>query len=384
MSDSSAGPSTSSTSTATPRLVLRSYRPSDFEQVDYIFYSTYFGLVPEGVKQKLRSPLFWLGWIAVYGYLLAIVPVLLADMSVPTWSSRVLQVFMTISWGLVSFAAVFVVTDRLDVVNHIEKARQNDMRDPEVSYMNVIKEEQIVSDNANEQQQLEEEEASTATTTTTSTTKRKSTPKKRVTFDKDTKPATEIVRTVRSKDEQTKSHFWVLSMDGQICGTIGLAQYNTVQYDRRPPLAPGWKKIGQALCNRYGVTPPLFLQFDAAAHEHDTVFAKAHAPHTATLQRLAVKQEFQGCGLASILITRAMSWAHQQGITQIFAVTNEMHSQAAEILSKQHQFTKVSTERKGWFGQHETTWVCHVEQWNEQHADKSGNLFKDTNNATTD
>lgn len=373
MSESSANPSASASPSALPRLVLRSYKPGDFEQVDYIFYSTYFALVPEGVKQKLRSPLFWIGWIGVYGYLLAIVPVLLADMSVPSWSGRLLQAFMTISWGLVSFAAVFVMTDRLDVVDQIEKARQNDLRDPEVSYMNLIKEERVVSD--------KEEATVDQPSSTTTTTKRKKTPKKRVTFDKDTKPAVEVVRINKPKDQQTQSHFWVLQMDGQVCGTIGLAQYSTIQYDQRPPLAPAWKKIGQALCGRYGFTVPSFLQYDAAAHQHDSVFAQAHAPNTATLQRLAVKQEFQGCGLASILISRALTWAHQQGITQVFAVTNEMQTLAATILRTHHQFTKVKTERKGWLGQHETTWVCQVQQWQDQHASQSDNLFKETNKA---
>ncbi|KAI8332280.1 hypothetical protein BC941DRAFT_437126 [Chlamydoabsidia padenii] len=367
-------PSSTAAHSATPRLVLRSYKPSDFEQVDFIFYSTYFALVPEGVKQKLRSPLFWIIWIGVYGYLLAIVPVLLADMSVPSWSGRLLQIFMTVSWGLVSFAAVFVMTDRLDVVNHIEKARQNDLRDPEVCYMNLIKEERIVSDDDS----LQQEQG----TAVESPIKRNKTPKKRVTFDKDTKPATEVVRIAKPKDQQTQSHFWVLQMDGQVCGTIGLAQYDRIQYDQRPPLAPGWMKMGQAICGRYGLNVPSFLQFDPVAHQHDTIFAQAHAPLTATLQRLAVKQEFQGCGLASILITRALTWAHQQGITQVFAVTNEMQGLAANILSTHHQFSKVKTERKGWLGQCETTWVCHVQQWHEQHASESDNLFKDTTNNT--
>ncbi|KAI8097546.1 uncharacterized protein BX664DRAFT_326654 [Halteromyces radiatus] len=347
-------------STTTPRLILRSYRPSDHEQVDFIFYSTYFALVPEGVKQKLRSPLFWICWITVYGYLLAIIPILLSGMSVPSWTGRVLQVFMTIAWGLVSFAGMFVMTDRLDVIDRIEQVRQNDLRDPEVYYMNVVKEEKIV---------IEEEED-------TSKDQQK---KKRVTFDKDTKPATEIVRTPKPKDQQTKSHFWVLQMDNQICGMVGLAQYKDIQYDQRPPLPPGWIKIGQLLCERYGVTPPSFLQFNPPTN----IFAQPHAPHTATLQRLAVKQEFQGCGLASILVNRVMSWAHQQGITQVFAVTNEMQSVAADILRKHHQFTKVKSERKGWLGQTETTWVCHVEQWYDQHAAQADTFAKDTTPTTS-
>jgi hypothetical protein len=48
-----------------PDIVLRSFQPSDLPYTKHIYYSTYFGLVPEGVKRKLISPLTWATFFAV-------------------------------------------------------------------------------------------------------------------------------------------------------------------------------------------------------------------------------------------------------------------------------------------------------------------------------
>ncbi|KAI8061792.1 hypothetical protein BC940DRAFT_309769 [Gongronella butleri] len=341
--------------TDSPRLILRSYRASDHDQVDFIFYSTYFALVPEGVKAKLKSPLFWLGWLGIYAYLMMCVPIVLDGMGLPWWVYPVLRGIISLAWIVVAFAGLFVLTDRLDVVDRIEQARQNDLRDPECTYMNIIKEECVVSD---DKDKLEDDEGV----------------KKRVTFDKDTKPATELVR--RPRDAPTQSHFWVLQMDGQVCGTVGIVQYDETQYDERPRTPPGWKKIGQLLCERYHLRVPQFLQFDP--YNPRVALAGPHEPYTASLQRLAVKHEFQNCGLSTLMLNRALAWAHQQGIRHIYAVTNEMQTHAADILKSRHQFVRVKKERKGWLGKYEITWVCPVEEWFAKHADANDKLFQES------
>lgn len=376
----------SSSSQPQSHLTLRSYKPTDYEQVDYIFYSTYFSLVPEGVKQKLKSPLIWIVWLIVYGYLLSIAPVVVMGMTLPSWVPFALQIFLTFAWTIVSFAGIFVLTDRLDTVEYIEKVRQNDLRDPEVYYMNMTKEERIVSDEDNDDDSNDSNDSNDNNENIEinenndnndnnhkSISQRK---KKRVTFDKDTKPATELIRTLKPIDQQTKSHFWVLQMDNHICGMIGLIQYNEIQYDQRPLLPPGWKKIGQLLCERYHLSIPSFLQFDPEQQDKKKILAQPHSSNThATLQRLAVKQEFQSCGLSTLLINRCLTWAYEQGITQVFAVTNEMQSKAAQILQKNHQFTLVKKEKKNWLGKYECTWVCDVQQWHNTHREAS-NMFK--------
>jgi hypothetical protein len=42
-----------------PDIVLRTFQPSDLPYAKHIYYSTYFGQVPQGVKSKLLNPLTW-------------------------------------------------------------------------------------------------------------------------------------------------------------------------------------------------------------------------------------------------------------------------------------------------------------------------------------
>ncbi|KAI9244804.1 hypothetical protein BY458DRAFT_529293 [Sporodiniella umbellata] len=336
----------SSNSLDTPRLVLRTYKSSDHEQVDHLFYSTYFALVPEGVKSKLKSPTFWILWIAFYSYLLGIVPVLLSGMNLPDWSSTVLKIFFTFSWSVVSFAGVFVFTDRFEVVERVEQARMNDLSDPEVYYLNWTK----------QQVELEEEKEDSIHG------------KKRVTFDKDAKPATEIIRSQKPTQEQTPSHFWVLTMDNRPCGMVGLAHYKETLMSHRLAQPPAWKLLAAAFFRRYHLPTPASLK-DLYEKMPAPVFAEPHSEGVATLQRLSVKSEYQTCGLSTLLINRAMSYAHEKGLERVEATTNELETKAAEILRMKHGFSLVKTQKKGWFGQCEKTWSCNVEEWMVSHKD---------------
>ncbi|KAI9486313.1 MAG: hypothetical protein EXX96DRAFT_548620 [Benjaminiella poitrasii] len=343
----------------TPRLVLRTYRASDHDQVDHLFYSTYFTLVPEGVKSKLKSPLFWVIWFAVYAYLLAIVPVLLSDLNWPSWTYTALKLFLTFAWAIVSFASVFVITDRFEVVDKVEQARQNDLSDPEIYYLNWTKQEI----------QVQEEDNDDSTTTTGN--------KKRVTFDKDAKPATELIRTQKPVEAQTPSHFWVLALDNRPCGMVGLAHYDEQLLSNRPVQPAAWKLLLAAACRRYHLPLPEFLK-DLHAKMQTPVFATPHPDGVATLQRLAVRMDYQSCGLSTLLIDRVMSWADEQGLERVEAVTNELETTAADILRLKHGFKLVKKVRKGWFGQYEKTWSCDVKGWLETH-ELGASTYKKTN-----
>ncbi|KAI8138394.1 hypothetical protein BJV82DRAFT_631355 [Fennellomyces sp. T-0311] len=337
-------------STSEPKLFLRTYRPTDREHVDFLFYSTYFALVPEGVKQKLMSPTTIILWIAVYAYLLAIVPVLLHGMNMPSWAGIALRIFFTVSWALVGFSALFLFTDRFETVDRVEAARQNDLRDPEVYYLNYKKYEQVVTDPAEEK----EDDGSS------SDGKKKK--KKRVTFDKDTKPATELVRELLPEEERTPGHFWVLEVDGTACGMIGLACLKNPVMDARPVLGATWQRLGRYLFERYDLSmPALLMPKDSGPR----VFTEASPPHTATLQRLAVKYQFQGCGLSTVMITRAMVWANEHDIHTVTAVTDEFQGTAAVILQQRHGFKLAKKVSKGYFGQYENHWTCDVKAWME-------------------
>ncbi|KAG2223949.1 hypothetical protein INT45_013406 [Circinella minor] len=383
MADSGTESGTSSptaTETNNPKLCIRTYRPTDREHVDYLFYSTYFALVPEGVKRKLLSPTVWVLWVGVYAYLLTIVPVLLHGMNMPSWVDIALRIFFTVSWALVGFSALFFYTDRFETVDRIEAIRRNDLSDPEIYYLNYNKYEKVITtspehteDEAPRKQGESSSSLSTATTTTTkdnndndgdSDKKKKKKKKKRVTFDKDTKPATELVRELLPEDERTPSHFWILEADGVLCGIIGLACYNKPVIDSRPHMGPTWQRLGRWLCDRYGFSMPRMLE--ASVPTEPSIFEEATPPHTALLQRMTVKYQFQGCGLSSILINRAMIWANDHNIQTIHAVTNELQGTAADILQKRHGFKLVKKVRKGWFGQYEAHWTCNVNTWMEK------------------
>lgn len=342
-------------STDSPRLILRTYKAGDHDQIDHLFYSTYFALVPEGVKGKLKAPLFWVIWFGMYSYLLSIVPVLLSGMGFGSWAYTVLKLFFTVAWFIVSFAGVFVITDRFEVVDKVEQVRQNDLSDPEVYYLNWTKEEVEVEDE-----------------------EKKKEGKKRVTFDKDAKPATELVRKQKPADEQAPSHFWVLTLDNRPCGMIGLAHYNEQLLSNRPLQPPAWKLLLAAMFRRYHIPLPESLK-DLYNKMPTPVFAEPHEPKVATLQRLAVKIDYQGCSLSTLLIDRAMSWAHEKGIERVEAKTNELQSLAADILKIQHGFKLVKKERKGWFGQYEKTWSCDVEEWMKNH-EKGASTYKKQQN----
>ncbi|KAG0169385.1 hypothetical protein DFQ28_003695 [Apophysomyces sp. BC1034] len=344
----------SSQAEESPKLVLRTYQASDYNYVDYLYYSTYFALVPEGVRRKLWSPLTWAIWFGVYSYLLLIVPVLLSGMNVPSWAPLALKVFFTFAWAAVWFAALFAATDRFEIVDKVECARQNDLSDPEVYYLNWIKREVIVDDEESEQE--------------------KSNSKKRVTFDKDAKPAVEVVRERKPESEQTPSHFWVLAMEGTPCAMLGLACNREDIEDKRETLPAPWKRLGAAIFRRYHLTVPNI--FKASPTAKRDIFAKAHEPNTATLQRLAVKYEFQSCGLSTLLINRAINWAADHGIERVYATTDEMMMQAENVLQLRHGFKKVEKKRTGWFGQYEATWYCDVQEWKEKNNDKTKPQFK--------
>ncbi|KAI7856691.1 hypothetical protein BDC45DRAFT_437172 [Circinella umbellata] len=314
MADSGTESGTSSSTAAAgeeannPKLCIRTYRPTDREHVDYLFYSTYFALVPEGVKRKLLSPTVWVLWVGVYAYLLTIVPVLLHGMNMPSWVDFALRIFFTVSWALVGFSALFFYTDRFETVDRIEAIRRNDLSDPEIYYLNYNKYEKV--------------------------------------------------------DERTPGHFWILEADGVLCGIIGLACYNKPVIDSRPHMEPTWQRLGRWLCDRYGFSMPSMLE--ASEPTETSIFEEATPPHTALLQRMAVKYQFQGCGLGSILINRAMIWANDHDIQTVNAVTNELQGTAADILQKRHGFKLVKKIRKGWFGQYEAHWTCNVNTWMEK------------------
>jgi N-acetylglutamate synthase-like GNAT family acetyltransferase len=94
------------------------------------------------------------------------------------------------------------------------------------------------------------------------------------------------------------------------------------------------------------------------------VLFNPHKENEATLQRLAIKTEYQDHGLSTILIKRVILWAHSHKIEHLFATTDELQNKMADILSKRHGFQKVSVKKTGFYS-YETLWKLDVKEWAE-------------------
>ncbi|GAB5593561.1 hypothetical protein Unana1_08461 [Umbelopsis nana] len=332
-----------------PDIVLRSFQPADLPYAKHIYYSTYFGLVPEGVKRKLLSPLTWAWFISVYAYLLGIVPVLLSGMDLPWWTGTALRVFLTISWMAIWFAVLFGYTDRKETVDKIEDAMANDMEDIEEYYLGWSKEERVVEDDKD------------------SESGKPASREKKVTFDKNSKAATEIIKTRKPESERTASHFWVLTINSIPSATVAIDQHLEPIYNARQDMLPAYKQFGQFLCNRYGLSIPQFLQGEA--NPEPKLFLSAHKKNEASLQRLAIQSEYQGFGLSTILISRAMMWANEHKLEFVNATVDEFQRKAMNILKAKHGFQEVSRKSTGWFGQYEVELRCNVKEWVEKYEE---------------
>ncbi|KAI9322890.1 hypothetical protein BX666DRAFT_1849231 [Dichotomocladium elegans] len=278
------------TSLQNPKLILRTYQAGDKDDVNALFASTYYSLVAEGVRAKLRAPVTWILWLGGYLFFQTVLPNLLfGHQRENSWPEYFLKMGLTLGWVAVVFIAFFIKTERYELVDRIMEARENDLSDIDGYYLHQKKNDNVAS-------------PPTAT------------------------PA---------------SHFWVLVLDGHLTGMVGLVSHNQTLYDKRTPTR---------------------------------TFAEPTPPKTAVLQRLAIENGYHECGLSTLLVDRAMTWANEHGIETVVAYTNEMQRHAQKILVERHGF-KIEKMNKGWFG-YETKLVCSVEQWMAKHGESSKGLLQ--------
>ncbi|KAI9285062.1 hypothetical protein BC943DRAFT_337576 [Umbelopsis sp. AD052] len=330
-----------------PDIVLRTFQPSDLPYAKHIYYSTYFGQVPQGVKSKLLHPLTWALFIGSYSYLMALVPIVISDMNFPWWTGTALRIFVTFAWTVLSFAGLFVYTDRKEAVDGIEDAMCNDMKDIEEYYLGWNKEERVVEDDKD------------------FSTSKAAEGGKKVTFDKSSKAATEVIKTRKPDEERTASQFWVLTINSIPSATVAIDQHHDIVYNARGEMLAPWKQAGQFLCRRYHLSIPKFLEGPAVPKQ--TVLFPAHKKNEASLQRLAIQGEYQGFGLSNILISRAMMWANEHNIEVVYAKVNQMQKPTQTILKNKHGFRQISRKSTGWFGQYEVELQCNVKDWVEKY-----------------
>lgn len=270
-------------------------------------------------------------------------------MDLPWWTGTVLRIFMTVSWFTVWFAILFGYTDRKETVDKIEDAMANDMDDIEEYYLGWNKEERVIDDDKD------------------SDSAKPASGEKKVTFDKSSKAATEIIKTRKPESERTASHFWVLTINSVPSATVAIDQHFETVYNTRDTTLAPYKQLGQFLCHRYGISVPKFLE--SPASPEPKVLFPPHSKNEASIQRLAVQAEYQGFGLSTILISRAMMWANEHKLEFVNASTNELQRKAMNILKTKHGFKEVSRMRTGWFGQYQAELRCNVKEWVDNYGE---------------
>ncbi|KAI7867973.1 hypothetical protein BDF14DRAFT_1798207 [Spinellus fusiger] len=304
----------------------------DLKYVQYLFCSTYLNHVPAGVRLRLKSPYIIGGWILVYAYLLAWVPSKLSVLHLSStllWSVRAVVTIVSAVGGVI-FLLWYV--DKFDVTERILQGIENDLKDPSVYYRGY-------------------------------------------------------------PGDPLKGNFWLLTINGNPVGCIGMDQHLTETMDQRIPSITSadlmrmadspdiaraeWKGVARTLAKvddairlvlvsttervkRLALRVVKTLGWKEKSKAR--VLFKAHRPNEASVRRLAIKSEYQGHGLSTVLLRRVALWAHSHEIEYLYAETDELQLKLAEILEKRHGYTLVSTKKKGSF-KTETLWKLDVKLW---------------------
>lgn len=311
----------------TPKVVLRTYQASDHDQVEYLFRSSTVPLVYESIRSKLWSPITWLVWFGVYTMLLLIVPkgvdYLVGGLT--GWSDTIVRMLTTFWWAVVAFATIFIISDRVELQNRVDEALENDLKDPELYYLNY-------------------------------------------TLDKDGK------KVRKAEEDQVPSHFWVLTLDDEVCGMIGLSCNENDVPDQRTILPVPWKQFTVAVLELLRLPVPAILE-RGVVNDKKALFAHKQIPKTATITRWGVRGELQTCGFSTLLINRAMTWANEHGINRVYAMTDECCMAAEQILVRRHKFVIMKRYKLTHFGQYRKLFACRVAEWMETNGDKTRKVF---------
>lgn len=312
----------------TPKIILRTYQAKDHEEVEYLFRSSTSALVYESIRSKVWSPLAWLVWFGVYSLLLLVVPKIIELIigELTGWYDTIVRTFLTFSWAVVSVIILFIASDRVQLQNQIDETLANDLSDPELYYLNY-------------------------------------------TLDKDGN------KVRKAAEDQVPSHFWVLTIDDEICGMIGLSCNVEDVPDQRTILPVPWKQFAAAVLELLGLSVPAILE-QGTVKDEEIIFAHKQIPKTATITRLCVRVDAQTCGFSTLLINRAITWAQEHGINRVYAMTGECNMAAEQILTKRHNFIIMKKYKLDYFGQFRNLFACRVNEWMENNGEKTRKVFK--------
>ncbi|CAO3661142.1 unnamed protein product [Umbelopsis vinacea] len=339
-----------------PEIAMRPYfEDSDKKFVQYLFYSTYLNLVTTGVKIRLLSPIIPIIWLLISIFAYIEIPKALLVLDLSPWLMIGIKGFLIVGCVAFGVAGVLWYVDKMVVSERVERGFANDMGDIEQYYLGWDKEEHIVD-------------------------------------------GEQTVQKVRSS-EQNFSNFWVLTINGDIIGCVGMMQNKAPVMDKhyaqrsKPVPTPevlasnpdiqnaSWARLANALATvddfvhigivrLHNTLSDVYRKIIPAPKS--VVLFNPHKENEATLQRLAIKTEYQDHGLSTILIKRVILWAHSHKIEHLFATTDELQNKMADILSKRHGFQKVSVKKTGFYS-YETLWKLDVKEWAENFTKERAN-----------
>jgi GNAT superfamily N-acetyltransferase len=316
---------------ATPKVVLRTYRETDYDQVEFLFRSTQVPLVYESIRSKIWAPITWLVWFAVYTLILLSIPkvtfTLVGD--IPGWAMTVLKTIATFCWAVLGITILFISSDLVEIQNRIDEAMANDLKDPDLYYLNY-----------------------------------------------EVKNGKKVRK---SEIDQVPSHFWVLTLDDEVCGMIGLSCNAQNVEDQRETVPVSWKLFIVAVFELLRLSVPAFLEKqkpNLIPGGKRRVFAHQQIPKTATITRWAVRSELQSCGFSTLLINRAITWCQEHEINRVYALTDETSMAAEQILVRRHGFICMKRSNTNFFGEYHKLFGCRVNEWIEKNGEKTRKAFK--------
>ncbi|KAG2196713.1 hypothetical protein INT47_009623 [Mucor saturninus] len=311
-----------------PKVVLRTYQASDHEEVEYLFRSSSAPLVFESMRSKIWSPATWFIWFGVYTILLLVLPKTVSTRIVELsgWYDTLFRAFITFCWAVVSVIILFVTSDRIELQNYIDEALANDLKDPELYYLNY-------------------------------------------TLDSDGN------KVRKAPEEHMPSHFWVLTLDDEICGMVGLSSNAEDVLDQRTMLPVPWKQFTCAILELLHLPVPAMLE-QGRVNDKEIIFANKQVPRTATITRLYVRTDAQTCGFSTLLVNRAMAFAEEHGVNRVYAMVDERNMAAEQILTRRHNFIIMKKHRLNSFGKFRYLYACRVHEWMENNGDKIRKVFK--------
>ncbi|CAO0796191.1 unnamed protein product [Mucor circinelloides] len=311
-------------------IALRPYfADTDKKFVQYLFYSTYFNLVPQAVRVRIKSPIVLGIWIAIYACLVTVIPSTIGKLG---WSRNLLigaQILVTLVVFGGGVIGLLWYTDKFDITDRVVE------------------------------------------------------------------------------DDVRKGNFWVLTLNDEIVGCIGMDHTPKPVIDKsakstayvraseRPRAVDApevhqaeWKKtamimaraddlIRLTLVGVFDVARDLYFKFkgtspaevDSKNQTKEKVLFEAHKPNEASVRRLAIKLECQSHGLSTVLLKRVAFWAHAHQIEYLYADVDELQSKLGEILVKRHGYTFVSTKKEGFF-KTKSTYRLDVKLWMSQELER--------------